>query len=753
MCEDIYAALPELRPLVATKEGQRSKRGLGALLLSVVPGLITLAVESLSSYIKGKQLSRIDNAVVSMRENQQMTQNKLQQYSEDFLMYGKYNVETLSQVIDTVNSLHRKQTQFEKAFTKMQFGQVADVMDAMTFNFDLQLYLKLSEEEHGNQYEHLMGASKDLLKGIATLSQGKLPQELFPDRRLKQILRQVEVMVKKQHPDYELAADHISHYRDMKLVTFAVDQETHSLIVAFPVFIKDFRRPPLSMFEIETVPIPIPDKNKNADSYSQVHIHKPYIAVGTDYYIQLRMTELVMCKSIRYTYYCEELFVVKHKSKHSCASAIFYDLGPKVISKNCKFDYTFHKSVPPVILDGGKDLLLANFHGPRSLKCNSQNGGLARPIPEHTYAVVPRDFLCDCQLDLEHASVLRQLSACSNNSTDTLHIDFVVNIAFYEILRQHNPRLVSNIKPKVRNKPQSFEIRLSEDKKAPLDHPTHLKEIISKFGDEGKLVSSGSQQKDKAKPLLNKVQTSILLVTCTFLAISVFVALVFLAVKHCKLRALVAGLALSSAAPMTEAKNLGPNSKESAHLPNRVICTDPILTGLATAASIAALLTFVYMQCAGLTWLYGYKYDRYCTLYMFIYNDNRYVPLKIKHLKGHLHMYRLENSVDPESLAVTKSFFWDTLNIDWCSVKLYMSNQVIQLPKSVAIPMKHKIKTRRLMSGEGMDIQFMIKQGSTWYNLTNTAQWNRSAGRSCSYAWCKQHDPSAKIRSPKPVEV
>ena len=100
------------------------------------------------------------------------------------------------------------------------------------------------------------------------------------------------------------------------------------------------------MFEIETVPVPIPDRNRNADSYSKVHIHKPYIAVGVDYYIQLRMTELVMCKSIRYTYYCEELFVVKNKSKHSCASAIFYDLGPWVVSRNCKFDYTYNQIVP-----------------------------------------------------------------------------------------------------------------------------------------------------------------------------------------------------------------------------------------------------------------------------------------------------------------------------------------------------------------------------------------------------------------------
>ena len=48
----------------------------------------------------------------------------------------------------------------------------------------------------------------------------------------------------------------------------------------------------------------------------------------------------------------------------------------------------YNATVPPVILDGGKEVLLANFYGQR--KCASQNGGLAKPIPEHTYAVVQR---------------------------------------------------------------------------------------------------------------------------------------------------------------------------------------------------------------------------------------------------------------------------------------------------------------------------------------------------------------------------
>ena len=240
-------------------------------------------------------------------------------------------------------------------------------------------------------------------------------------------------MVKKQYPDYELAVTHISHYRDMEMVTFVVGQKTHSLIVVFPAFIKDYKQPPLALFEIESVPVPIKGKNKQADSYSQVVTEKPYIAVGKDYYIQLHMTELSMCKNIRYIYYCKELFMVKHNSmKHSCSSTIFYNLGPCVVKENCKFHYMYNATVPPVILDGGKEVLLANFYGQRSLTCASQNGGLAKPIPAHTYVIVQREFLCDCQLDLEHASVLHRLNACSGSKTQNLVMKFVVNLAFWK---------------------------------------------------------------------------------------------------------------------------------------------------------------------------------------------------------------------------------------------------------------------------------------------------------------------------------
>ena len=71
-------------------------------------------------------------------------------------MYCKYNVETLDEVIYTVNVLHQRQTEMETLFSRsdMAFSSKSirgQMLDAMSFNFDLQLYLTLTEEEHVNQ--------------------------------------------------------------------------------------------------------------------------------------------------------------------------------------------------------------------------------------------------------------------------------------------------------------------------------------------------------------------------------------------------------------------------------------------------------------------------------------------------------------------------------------------------------------------------------------------------------------------------
>ena len=267
---------------------------------------------------------------------------------------------------------------------------------------------------------------------------------------------------------------------------------------------------------------------------------------------------MLICKSIGYIYYCEELFEVKHKSKHSCASAVFYELGPSQVIKNCKFNYMYNETVPPVILDGGKDILLANFQGLRSLKCTSINDGLAKPAPEHTYAVVDREFLYHCQLDLEHASVLRQLSSCNKERSSKLVMQFHVNIAFWELLRERSPQTAELVQLKFTDHRQIFDVKLFEGKPRRLDQPMDLEAFMERIDKNGKRIPSKSMADDKTppKPLLPRWINNILVIISTVVSTILALLVLVLLTKHFKIKSLLATLVLSTIPPPPEATAL-----------------------------------------------------------------------------------------------------------------------------------------------------------------------------------------------------
>ena len=705
----------------------RGRRGFGSILAKAIPGLITLAIESVSSYIKGKQQQRINTAVEELRSDDNKIKNDLKQYRNELLMYGRYNLKSLRGIINTINALHKKQNHFEWAVKQKDFNFRKSDMNAVNYNSEVMMYLKNVREEHVVTYREAVKATRDLLDGIAIVTQGRLPRALISDNQLREILGKVDAMVKRNYPDYVLAAKHISHYRDMKMVTFSVDQQAHFLILTFPAFIKNYEQPPLSLYEVETVPVPIIDKNVKADSYSQVRIEKSYIAAGTDYYIQLRISELLMCKSIRHIYYCEELFVIKHKSRHSCVSAIFYNLGPATVTKNCKFDYYYNITVPPVILDGGRDVLLANFHGPRSLKCSSVNGGLAKPAPENTYAVVNREFLCDCQLDLEHASVLRQLSSCSKSSSSKMHMKFTINLAFWEMFKKRSPNSASNIQPQYAEEVQTFSVDLYDLQIGKLDQPIDLERFIETMDTNGQKISTVEER--EAEQPMQKIMprwlNNVLVMTCTAMTTVLMIIILVLLAKHFKMKALVSMLAIQTVPPPAEAVNLTAAMMSAMIAPDpaigtKVVCAYPVAVIWQNILGYLVLVYAITQFFRPVTWCKGYKYNKKCALYIFAYDEDheRYSPLKIMSLKGQMHNYRMKYTGEGISLTLVRSWTYDTMTISWGGVQVMDKSDPINLPVTVTVALRHKIMTRKIAQQLG-EVQYMLKQGSSWHDITD----------------------------------
>ena len=135
------------------------------------------------------------------------------------------------------------------------------------------------------------------------------------------------------------------------------------------------------------VPVPILDQNDRVHFYTHLQVEKPYIALNSEMYISSWQHEWRTCKRIGY-----ELFVVKHKTNYSCVSAIYFDLGTEIIKEKCNFRFYYNKTdVTPTVVDGGNEIILANWPNNKHIICNINNDIPVR-IPSHPYVLVNRSI-------------------------------------------------------------------------------------------------------------------------------------------------------------------------------------------------------------------------------------------------------------------------------------------------------------------------------------------------------------------------
>ena len=125
--------------------------------------------------------------------------------------------------------------------------------------------------------------------------------------------------------------------------------------------------------------------------------------------------------------------MVKHKTKCSCECAMYFNLGTNVIKENCNFRFYYNKTdVTPTVLDGGNEIIPANWPNDRHIICNIKND-IPVGIPSHPYVLVNRSVLCNCSIEANNHYLLESLAACDNRNYK-LTMYFTVNTAFANYL-------------------------------------------------------------------------------------------------------------------------------------------------------------------------------------------------------------------------------------------------------------------------------------------------------------------------------
>ena len=100
---------------------------------------------------------------------------------------------------------------------------------------------------------------------------------------------------------------------------------------------------------------------------------------------------------------------------------------------NCDFTFYFNKTdVTPTVLDGGDEIVLANWPNDKHIICNINNG-IPIKIPSHPYVLVNKSVLYSCGIEADNHHLLKSIATCDNKITK-LVMYFTINLAFTNYL-------------------------------------------------------------------------------------------------------------------------------------------------------------------------------------------------------------------------------------------------------------------------------------------------------------------------------
>ena len=645
--------------------------------------------------------------------------NKLLKLDNTMLMYGIYNAETLEKLINTIHTIHNVTSSHERLFA----GEYNPALFRLLYTsnlgiqqyaFNSLLFLRVIQDKYISLHKELIAQLKAYVSAIRILPKGYLPTTLIPPNKLQDIPAEVERSLHQTNPDYTLVFDRLHMYYDMPLVTFGVDRNMN-LVIQFPIFIQPYIQEPLLLYQIETVPVPILDTNTEANSYTHLHVNKPYIALNKETYISLTNEELRSCKIIGKMFYCKELFVVKLKPSYSCESAIYFNLTTEIIRDNCNFDFYYNKSdIIPTILDGGNDIILADWLNDKHIICNINND-IPVTIPSHPYILVDRGILCNSGLEADNHHLLESLAACNNEHTK-LKMYCTINLAFTNYLDKMSnltghPSLDRGITEYEQILPIHLNVSCANFDSSLHSRPGRLKDFVHRHMQDNTqeifdlLKRHTPHASLPYKNFFSNTIVNIFTVTSSMVSMITIILVIYLYCKHKHIRTIIVSLILHKAKEVEANTPIKPETTE---------CQTLAFIGI--TLTLLSMMIGVLLHYRRSKFFRGYRFLNIVKIVLFISDVQHYIPVKLAKTSGSPHLFKFTGTLNSEDIKLNKNYLCDTLEINWDKIKLTFNDSEIKLPQLVTIKMRDKIRIRRMMSKDMQNSHVMIKQGITWYN-------------------------------------
>ena len=325
-------------------------------------------------------------------------------------------------------------------------------------------------------------------------------------------------------------------------------------------------------------------------------------------------------------------------------------------------------------------------------------------------------FYVTARIEADNHHLLEWIAACDNKITK-LVMYFTINLAFTNYLDML-PNLTDSlpiIKDRMRYK-QSLPLNLSIPHfDNSLRHRlTKLKDFMNGYINNDKEIFD-LQQKHAIESLTftsNKNFFSSHIVNIfmftSIISIITIMLVIYLFCKHKHIRRTVASLILHKIKEVEANSNPNPET-------DKYDCRTLAYVGIILTVFSMIIVIFLHYRKSRLC--RGYRFSNVVKIMLFISDVQNYVPIKLCKTSGSIDLFKIKGTLKSKDIKLNRNYLWDTLEINWNKITITFNDNKIDLPKIVTIKMWDKIRVRRLMIREPLNLHMMIRQGITWYNL------------------------------------
>ena len=363
---------------------------------------ITQAFSAISQH---RKQSKLEKGMKQLKHRQNVLDHKIEPLEDDMISITKETFEELDYLKRELELTGYNIKVLITEIKNVQY-QLSRHMERIMDNSNSILFLSgtisvlLSEME---RYLALHERVKlyHILDALDNLSNNLFSHSVVRPSVLKRMIAHVKQQLAEKYTNYELVITEVHDYYNLPVSSF--DYVDGILGVFVPLFIRSNLQEPMYVYNVKTIPVPyhinleMIDETENENAYTQIIPDTEMVAMTRDTYINVDQSELKQCIKFSVMYFCEQTFLMKHTSEHTCETAICHEQSPDLIKDKCNIQYYPELDPTPKILDAGKHILLGNIPEPWSVVC-SKNDPIPNPLEASNYVIIKKKDLCQWSL-------------------------------------------------------------------------------------------------------------------------------------------------------------------------------------------------------------------------------------------------------------------------------------------------------------------------------------------------------------------